>query len=81
MRDISQIIEDAGGARKIEEAAGLKLDSKGALKPRLTADAVRKWRRFGIPDRHWSILIDLAGATPDELFAANLDLRAPEPAE
>ena len=71
MRDISQIIQDAGGPRKIEEASAGKL----------TADAVRKWRRFGIPDRHWPILIELAGATPDELFAANVNVRAPEAAE
>ena len=60
MRTISQIIDDAGGPQRIKEAAS-----------KLTADAVRKWRSFGVPDRHWPILIDLAGATPAELYEAN----------
>jgi hypothetical protein len=66
MRTIDQIISDAGGARNIEAEA------RGAFK----ADAVYKWPTIGIPDRHWPILIKLASATPDELFAANRSVRA-----
>lgn len=66
MRTIEQIISDAGGARAIEAAAPVS-DGKPAFK----TDAVYKWPTIGIPDRHWPILIKLAGATPDELFEAN----------
>ena len=61
MRTISEIIKAAGGARAIHEASG------GTFK----TDAVYKWSEIGIPDRHWPLLIELAGATPDELFEAN----------
>lgn len=61
MRTIDQIIADAGGAKAIQAACN------DAFK----ADAVYKWPTIGVPDRHWPILITLAGATPDELFEAN----------
>jgi hypothetical protein len=61
MRTIEQIIAAAGGPKAIE-AAG-----QSAFK----VDAVYKWPTIGIPDRHWPILIELAEATPAELFAAN----------
>jgi hypothetical protein len=66
MRTISEIIKDAGGARKIQEASG------GSF----TTDAVYKWNEIGIPDRHWPLLVDLAQATPDELFEANIKARS-----
>lgn len=66
MRNIPEIIKDAGGARKIQEASG------GTF----TTDAVYKWHEIGIPDRHWPLLIDLANATADELFEANIRVRA-----
>lgn len=65
MRTISEIIEAAGGPRAISEASG------GKVKP----DAVYKWPSIGIQDRHWPILIQRAGATPDELFEANRTAR------
>lgn len=66
MRTISEIIKAAGGARKIREAGGCTFKT----------DAVYKWSEIGIPDRHWPILMELADATPDELFAANLKARS-----
>lgn len=66
MRTIAEIIKDAGGARKIQEASG------GTF----TSDAVYKWHEIGIPDRHWPLLVDLAQATPDELFEANIKARS-----
>lgn len=69
MRTISEIIKDAGGARVIADA------SDGAIQ----RDAVYKWPGSGIPDRHWSVLIDLAGATPDELYEANRAVREAGP--
>lgn len=61
MRTIPQIIEASGGAKAIQA------ESNGAF----SVDAVYKWPTIGIPDRHWPLLIKLAGATPEELFKAN----------
>lgn len=61
MRTIPEIIDAAGGAKAITAASG------GTFK----VDAVYKWPSIGVPDRHWPLLIQLAGATPDELFEAN----------
>lgn len=65
MRSISEIIKAAGGAGKIAEA------SNGTV----TAEAVYKWTKIGIPDRHWALVMPLAGASPEEMFKANLSAR------
>jgi hypothetical protein len=65
MRTIPQIIKAAGGARKIAVA------SKGTV----TAEAVYKWSKNGIPDRHWPIVMPLSGATANELLRANVAVR------
>lgn len=72
MRNIEQIIKDAGGARAISEASG-PIDQNG--KRPLTYDAVYKWPKIGIPDRHWQLVMSLTSSTPEELFAANLAAR------
>lgn len=64
-KTIAQIIKDAGGPAAIAEASG------GAIKK----DAVYKWPSIGVPDRHWPILIEKAGVTPEQLYAANLAAR------
>ena len=69
MRTVVQIIEAAGGARAISTA------SNGTI----SADAVYKWPQIGIQDRHWEILIRLANASPDELYAANCAARGVTP--
>ncbi len=66
MRTISDIIKAAGGARAIELATG------GAI----SKDAVYKWPTIGIVDRHWPILIERAGTTPEELYMANKLVRS-----
>lgn len=66
MRTITEIIKAAGGPRGVSDA------SDGAVKK----DAVYKWPGIGVPDRHWPLLIELAGATPDELYQANLAARS-----
>ncbi|WP_375142885.1 hypothetical protein [Pelagibacterium sp. 26DY04] len=38
-------------------------------------DAVYKWPKIGIPDRHWPTIIRLAGCTAQDLFEANLAAR------
>lgn len=62
---IAQIIKQAGGATAIADA------SSGAIKK----DAVYKWPAIGVPDRHWPILIERAGVTAEQLYAANLAAR------
>ena len=64
-RSIPEIITAAGGASVIAEA------SRGAI----MQDAVRKWHKIGIPDRHWALVMPMARATPDEMFRANLHVR------
>jgi hypothetical protein len=64
--DISKIIEAAGGLGAVAHVTGL------------TVDAIRKWPKIGIPDRHWGVLIGLAGGrlTPAILHVANEGARA-----
>lgn len=63
---ISDIIERAGGAEKIAPACKLK------------KDAIYKWPGIGIPDRHWSKIIDLAEGkvTVQMLYEANRAARS-----
>lgn len=65
-RTVRDIIKAAGGPMAIAAA------SDGSV----TAEAVYKWPHIGIPDRHWTFLLPLAGATPDEMLAANVAARA-----
>lgn len=65
---VKKIIKAAGGAAKISEA------SNGSIK----VDAVYKWPQIGIPDRHWPVVMPLAGATAEEMLAANVAVRAPQ---
>lgn len=64
-RSIPEIIKAAGGAPRIAEASG------GGIK----VDAVYKWPKIGIPDRHWPTIMPLAAATAEEMHAANLVAR------
>jgi hypothetical protein len=66
VRTIREIIEAAGGPSAIAEA------SSGSV----TVEAVYKWPKIGIPDRHWTFILPLAGATADEMLAANVAARA-----
>jgi hypothetical protein len=65
-RSIPQIIADAGGPHAIS----------AALNGAVTPDAVTKWPRIGIPDRHWIFIIPLAKSSADEMMAANLAARS-----
>lgn len=67
MRTVSDIIKEAGGAVAIAAA------SNGEV----SADAAYKWQKIGIPDRHWPIVMPLAGATAEEMLAANIAVRNP----
>lgn len=67
---IAVIIKRAGGAVAIAS------ETKGEL----SADAVYKWPKIGIPDRHWPLVMRLSGASADEMLAANVAARSPEAA-
>lgn len=68
MRTISEIIKDAGGPGAI------------AADPESTTstEAVYKWTKIGIPDRHWPIVMRLANASAEEMLAANVATRSSE---
>jgi len=67
MRTVSDIIQSAGGPAAIANASG----------GRITIDAVYKWAKIGIPDRHWPVVMPLAEASADEMLAANVLARSP----
>ena len=69
MRNLRQIIDGAGGPKRI---AGASLNTKWPI----SAKSIYDWPQIGIPDRHWPILIELASATPEELYEANRSARA-----
>lgn len=62
---VQSIIKRAGGASRIAELLG----------GRLTSDAIYKWPKIGIPDRHWPLIMRLSGASADEMLAANVSAR------
>lgn len=71
---IAEIIKLAGGPRAIVAES----ISRGKI---ITVWAVHRWRRYGVPDDHWAVLIDLAGSgvTPERIFKANEALRRSSP--
>ena len=63
---ISDVIENCGGTRAISTHI-----------PSVTQDAVRKWKKSGIPEKHWRALMDLHELlTLEVLHFANEDKRA-----
>lgn len=68
MRTVKEIIEDAGGPKRIAEA------SKRTSTP-IVAKSVYDWPQIGIPEKHWPIIIRLAKSSADELYKANLVVR------
>lgn len=65
---ITDIIRRCGGAKVVAREA-----------ERVSVDAVYKWTKIGIPDRHWPLVIRLSGVTADELVQANTIVRAGRP--
>lgn len=64
-QSVKEIIRACGGVNRIAAAAQWGL----------TIDAVHKWRRSGIPDWHWPLLMSLCGITAAQLLDANEDAR------
>ena len=64
---VNDLIKQRGGVEKISEA------SMRTEQP-VTADAVHKWRKNGIPEVHWPIFIS-TGVGVEILYQANELLR------
>jgi hypothetical protein len=64
MRTVAQLISVAGGARRIAAASA---DTQHPI----GFEAVYKWPKIGVPERHWPLLIVLTGATVQEIYDAN----------
>ncbi len=69
---VKEIIKLAGGAAKIAEASAASV-----IPEKVSAEAVWKWPKIGIPDRHWPIIRGLCDVTAEELYQANVAARAP----
>lgn len=63
------IIARAGGAAAVADA------SCGTL----SSWAVYKWTANGIPERHWPLIMRLAGVSAEQLLLGNAALRRPTP--
>ncbi len=66
---IRALIASAGGPAAIQRAS---LATPSPIKSERTP---YKWAALGVPEKHWSLLRGLCGATPDELHAMNEELR------
>ncbi|MBP2532586.1 carph-isopro domain-containing protein [Agrobacterium tumefaciens] len=65
---IAEIISRAGGPKAIADASRLTSDP-------FSKDAVYKWAKGGIPDRHWPIIIALTNLEVSAIYSANLATR------
>ena len=72
MRNIEQIISDAGKAEAIAAHLPKRFNADGT--ERDPKWAIYKWKANGIPSRHWPVLIKLAKSSADELMKANAAL-------
>ena len=71
-RTIKQIIQAAGGPKKIAAA------TQKTARP-ISSKSVYDWPTIGIPERHWPVLIKLAKSSPEELMRVNAKARASRP--
>lgn len=65
---VAEIIGRAGGPKAISDASQLSNDP-------FTKDAVYKWVKGGIPDRHWPIIIALTKLDVGSIYSANVVAR------
>ena len=66
---VETIIDEAGGAPRIARASA-KTDNP------IKVDAVYKWpKKFGIPERHWSLVMSLTNRSLEDIYAANRAVR------
>ena len=71
MRDVRQIIKDAGGPAAISAAS---MRSKKFRK--IEAKSCYDWTRLGIAEKNWPLLMSLVDITAHELHEANKQARA-----
>ena len=64
---VANLIERSGGVKPLADAVNV------------WPGTVRSWARKGIPDWHWPIVMELTGASLNEVFEANQQLRDFEP--
>ena len=75
MRNVTDIITAAGGPEVIARHLPKKVNKRTGEKVDRTS-AVYKWKKLGIPERHWPLLLKLSDElTIDDLFAANRKAR------
>lgn len=65
---VAEIISRAGGPKAIADASRMTTDP-------FSKDAVYKWAKGGIPDRHWPIIIALTNLEVATIYTANLAAR------
>jgi len=68
MRTVQDIIELCGGRDAIANEAA-------AREQALSAWAVKKWPRNGIPEKHWELIRALSGVSVETIYEANNALR------
>lgn len=64
MKSIRELLLAAGGYKAVAEMCGV------------SHSAVKHWPKIGIPQKHWDVFIDAAGATAEELHHATGQARA-----
>lgn len=67
---VGEIIGRCGrqdGTRWVNGAPCIEQESGRSL----TRDAVYKWRKIGIPEKHWDLITRLSGVAIGDIFKAN----------
>ncbi len=72
-RTIDQLIHDGGGAIAIANEATRRAEDDPAQR-KLSDSAVHKWRKNGVSNHHFQLMIDLAKSSANEIHAANAAL-------
>jgi hypothetical protein len=68
--EILQLLQRCGGAAAIWRA------SQDTKQPLGNYRTPYKWAENGVPERHWALIRELSGVSPDELHNMNERVRA-----
>jgi hypothetical protein len=76
--DIRTIIKLAGNGPSVARAARAIAEASRRTEFEVTAEAVVRWPRYSIPERHWPLITAMSGGqiTATELHQANVALRS-----
>ena len=69
---VEEIIKAAGNGTSMSSGAQAICETSDID---ISPAAIYKWPKIGIPDRYWPVIIKLTGATPDDLYQANVEAR------